>query len=202
MIKQIVFDIGNVMSDFQWREVLESCGFSKEAKEALAHGIFHNPLWLEYDRGVMGDEAVTRAMRESCAGFEKEFDCLYEQHFKELVSERAFAAPLVERLKKNGYGVYILSNYGDTMYRSNAVRFAFLKLVDGGIFSYREKLLKPDPAIYRLLLSRYGLKAEECLFLDDSAENTQGARQVGLEAETVDSEEKIMAALKKHGVAV
>lgn len=201
MIKQVVFDIGNVLTDFQWREVLESCGFSKEAKEALARGIFQNALWLEYDRGVMGDEAVTRALRDNCAGYEKEFDCLYE-HFTDLVAERAYSAPLLKRLKKNGYGVYILSNYGDTMYRSNAVRFAFLKLADGGIFSYQEKLLKPDPDIYRLLLSRYGLKAEECLFLDDMPANTQGARDVGMEAETVNSEETVMAALKKHRVVV
>lgn len=199
MIKQIVFDIGNVLTDFRWRKVLENCGFSEEAEKALAQGVFLNSVWAEYDRGVMGDEAVTAALKKACAGFEREFDVLYE-HFSELVEERPFAEPLVSALKEAGYSVYILSNYGDTMYRCNAVRFAFLKKVDGGIFSYREKVIKPDPAIYRLLLDRYGLKARECLFLDDLEANVRAARDMGMEAETVNSRDTIMAALQSHHI--
>lgn len=201
MLKQIVFDIGNVLTDFQWEWVLKDCGFSAKARQVLADGIFRNPLWEEYDRGVMGDQAVTAALRKNCAGYEKEFDRVFER-FTDLVKERPYSAELVRRLKNRGYGVYILSNYGDTMYRSNAVRFEFLKEVDGAVFSYREKIIKPDPAIYRLLMERFSLKAEETLFLDDRPVNVEGARRTGMKAAVVDSYETIMAALKENGVTV
>ncbi len=201
MIRQVVFDIGNVMSDFQWQNVIDTCGFSAEAAAVLAERIFRDPLWEEYDRGVIGDENVTAALRKNCAGYEKEFDALYE-HFGDLVVEREYAAGLVEELKKNGYQVYVLSNYGDTMYRKNGCYFQFLKLVDGCVFSWQEKLIKPDPKIYQLLLSRFGIKGEETLFLDDRAVNVEAARREGIWAEIADSRETIFAALKMHGIEI
>ncbi len=199
MIRQIVFDIGNVMTDFQWQKVIDSCGFSTEVSQLLADRIFRNPLWEEYDRGIMGDEEVTAALRKSCEGYEKEFDFFYE-HFSELVIERPYAAELVRRLKENGYRVYVLSNYGDTMYQKNGQYFEFLKEMDGCVFSWREKLIKPDSRIYQLLLKRFELKAEETLFLDDRAVNVTAARKEGIRAEVADSYETILAAFDRHGV--
>ncbi|MBQ8638674.1 MAG: HAD family phosphatase [Lachnospiraceae bacterium] len=201
MLKQVIFDIGNVLSDFQWAWVLEDCGFSKEVQEILANGIFCHPLWDEYDRGVMGDDAVTAAVRKNCAGYEKEFDLLYSR-FQELVKERTYSAPLIRKLKEMGLHVYILSNYGETMYQANASRFAFLPEVDGAVFSYREKIMKPDAAIYQCLLERYSLKAEESLFLDDRMVNVEGARAVGIHAELADSYETIRDALKKYQIEI
>ena len=198
MIKNIIFDIGNVLADFCWQKVIDSCGFPAEINRMFGEKIFLSDLWPEYDRGVMGDEAVTKALRARLAGYEREFDLLYT-HFAELVQERDFSASLVKQLKAAGLGVYVLSNYGDTMYHANAEHFRFLPELDGAVFSYREKLLKPDPAIYRLILERFGLTAEECLFLDDSAANTAGAEKLGIHAETVDSEEGIRKALRVWG---
>lgn len=201
MIRQIVFDIGNVMSDFQWKKVIDSLAISQDAKDALAQRVFLGPLWEEYDRGVMGDECVTAALRKNCAGYEAEFELLYE-HYTDLVVERAYAENLVRDLKAGGYGVYVLSNYGDTMYRLNGQYFKFLKLVDGAVFSWQEKLIKPNPAIYQLLLQRFSFLPEETLFLDDRADNVESARNEGIMAETADSYEKILAAFEKHGVRI
>ena len=63
--------------------------------------------------------------------------------------------------------------------------------MDGGIYSYQDRLIKPDPAIFQLLLSRYDLKAQECLFIDDKEENTQAARQLGFHVITLRNPKEI-----------
>lgn len=198
-IRNVVFDIGNVLSDFRWKEAIEDCSFPKETADFLARTVFLGDLWPEYDRGVMGDAKVTALLRERCAGYEREFDELF-RHFGEFVREREYAQPLVAGLRKAGYGVYILSNYGDTMFQSNCRYFRFLPETDGAVFSWLEKRIKPDRRLYEILLERYGLKGEECLFLDDSQANVDGAINAGLCARQAESLEMILQALEDHGI--
>ena len=200
-IRNVVFDIGNVLSDFRWQEAIKDCGFPEETERKLAEAVFEGPLWCEYDRGVMGDEEVTAQIRKRCAGFEREFDLLY-QNFAEFVRERPYAQPLLAALKTAGYHIYILSNYGDTMYRKNCRFFRFLPEADGAVFSYREKLIKPDSRIYEILLSRYDLEPGECLFLDDSAANAEAAKQIGMAAGQADSLDGILRVMKENGIAL
>ena len=199
MIKNVVFDIGNVLTDFRWSAALDGMNFAPEVRAVLEREIFLSPLWNEFDRGVMGDEAVFAAMRKNCGGLDVEFEIVFE-HFQEMVTERTYSEPMIRDLQAKGYGVYILSNYGDTMYNCNAVRFRFLKAVDGAVFSYREKVIKPDPVIYRTLLSRYSLKADECVFIDDRQENVDGAKAVGMDSFRADSEQTIRAGLMERGI--
>ena len=76
----------------------------------------------------------------------------------------------------------------------------FLPLMDGGILSYQEKLIKPDPAIYQLLLARYGLKADECVFLDDTERNVVEAVRQGMAGILFRGREQAEEELKKLGV--
>ena len=55
----------------------------------------------------------------------------------------------------------------------------FLKYMDGAIFSYQYQIIKPDARIYEQLLKNYDLKAQECVFIDDKAENVEAAKAVG-----------------------
>jgi 2-haloacid dehalogenase len=63
-----------------------------------------------------------------------------------------------------------------------------------------EGLLKPEPEIYDLLLTRYGLKADDCIFIDDSQENVQGARAVGMHAIHFVESMDLAAELRRHGI--
>ena len=77
--------------------------------------------------------------------------------------------------------MYLLSNYGKTSFeaaRDNG-RLSFLPLVDGAVISYEIKIVKPEPGIYEALLTKYGLQAKECVFLDDKAENIEAAKALG-----------------------
>jgi len=93
-----------------------------------------------------------------------------------------YAIPWIEDLKSRGYRVYYLSNYSEHLMRANPEVLDFLPHMDGGVFSCYVKLIKPDPLIYRTLLEKYGLQAEECLFIDDREENVAAARELGMQA--------------------
>ena len=84
-------------------------------------------------------------------------------------------------LKAAGYKLYGLTNWSaETFCQVRGKRI--FTILDGIVVSAEEKLLKPDPALYRILLDRWSLRAEECLFVDDNPANVIGARAVGMDA--------------------
>ena len=85
----------------------------------------------------------------------------------------------------------VLSNFPEKMLRDCAEDMIFLKETDGGILSYQEKLIKPMPAIYWTLLDRYGLEAEECVFIDDTSVNIEAARRLGIHGIVFESREQV-----------
>ena len=106
---------------------------------------------------------------------------------------------LVNELYK-GYHIYILSNYSTYMLEKTQDELTFLKYVDGAIFSCQVKQIKPEPAIYQTLLNRYHLDPEKSVFLDDRAENCEGARKEGIHAIQFESFKQAAAELEKLGV--
>ena len=92
--------------------------------------------------------------------------------------------PVTERwlsyIREKGMKMYYLSNYSDEMYCQSEEQLSFLKTFDGGVFSWKEKCMKPDPKIYEILLKRYKIIPEQALFFDDRPENVEGARKVGI----------------------
>lgn len=87
---------------------------------------------------------------------------------------------VVKKLKAAGVGVYYLSNTNDHAFEFMTSTYEVFSYMDGGIASYRDGVIKPSADIFELFLSRYGKKAEECVFVDDMPTNVNGARAVGL----------------------
>ena len=85
----------------------------------------------------------------------------------------------IKDLKNRGYGLYIISNYAEYMFKKTKHKLQFLSYLDGAIFSYQHKVIKPNKVIYEVLLNKYKLKAEECVFIDDRLENVEGAKALG-----------------------
>ena len=88
--------------------------------------------------------------------------------------------------RKRGYGIYIISNLSEDSARSLQARYQLFDELDGAVLSYQERLLKPDPKMFSLLLSRYQLDADACLFLDDAQDNIRAALDAGMNAILVD----------------
>ncbi len=96
---------------------------------------------------------------------------------------------------------YCITNFSGPKFELSQARYPFLKGFDGIIVSGDEKVLKPEPEIYNLLLNRYGLEAEDCIFIDDSQANVEGARAVGMHAIHFVEPMDLAAELRKHGIA-
>lgn len=179
MIRNIVFDIGNVLADYRWKEFLQDKGFDEAMVDRIARASVLNPAWNEIDRGVWSEEEILEEFVKADPEIEEEIRRAFA-NIRGLVTPRGFAIPWIRELKEKGFSVYYLSNFSHKAHVECAEALTFIPFTDGGILSYQEKKIKPDPAIYELLLSRYGLKAEECVFLDDTRKNVEAARECGL----------------------
>ena len=181
MIKNIIFDIGNVLASFRWKDLFSELGFTGEKFERIAAAtVLHPTLWNEFDRSLMSDEEIITGCIRRAPEYEKEIRLLFDTT-ERLVEEFAYSYDWVKGLKEQGYQVYLLSNYGKTSFEAarDKGRLSFLTLVDGGVISYEVQMVKPEPGIYQSLLAKYNLKAEECVFLDDREDNIEMAKKLG-----------------------
>lgn len=199
MIKTVIFDIGNVLAGFDWHTFLEEQGFAEEMIGRLARATVKSEDWKEYDRGCLDDEAMLRLFIENDPEIESEIRRALND-FHSLVTRYDYAIPWIKELKEKGIRVLVLSNFSDKALRECWHALDFLPYVDGGILSFQDKLIKPMPEIYHLILDRYHLKAEECVFLDDVQHNVDGAKSVGLHAFRFESQAQAQEELKKLGV--
>ena len=200
MIRNLIFDIGNVLTDFRWKEFLQDKGFDEEMIARIAAASVQNPLWCEFDRGTWTEEELMQAFVKEAPQLEKELHLAYDD-IHGMVTPREYAIPWLQELKSKGYGVYYLSNFSKKAEVECSVCLNFLPYMDGGILSYQEKLIKPDPAIYTLLLERYGLMAEESVFLDDTLANVEAARKLGIHGIWFQTKEQAEEELKRLGVS-
>ena len=199
MIRNLIFVIGNVLTDFRWKEFLQDKGFDEEMISRIAAASVQNPLWCEFDRGTLSEEEMMQAFVKEAPQLEKELHLAYDD-IHGMVTPRAYAIPWLQELKSKGYGVYYLSNFSKKAEVECSECLSFLPYMDGGILSYQEKLIKPDPAIYTLLLGRYGLVAEESVFLDDTLANVEAARKLGIYGIWFQTKEQAEEELRKLGV--
>ncbi|MCQ2506950.1 MAG: HAD family phosphatase [Lachnospiraceae bacterium] len=183
-IKNIVLDIGNVLGHFCWEKVFtDIMGIKGEEFERLADCTVRSDMWSELDKSLLSDEQVM----ENCIKLDKSQEKNIREfftHLGEVVIDFDYSRKWINELKQEGFKVYILSNYGKTSFTSCRERgnLSFIEDVDGAVISYEVKLCKPDVEIYEALLSKYDLKAEECLFFDDLIKNVEGARKAGMKA--------------------
>ncbi len=196
MIKTIIFDIGNVLADFNYTGCFKHYTSDEETYYKMVQATVMSPVWNEFDKGVWSDEEILQGFIDNDASIERELRNMF-MNLKDIIRQRDYAIPWIQELKQRGYQVFVLSNFPKRIYeihREDEMRF--MEVVDGGILSYREQLVKPDPKIYHLLMKRYHLAPEECLFMDDRKENVLAARKVGWHAIQFFTKEKAVEELE------
>ena len=180
MINTVIFDIGMVLVYFRWRELFTDLGFEGEKFDKIAQATVHNPWWNEFDKGEMTVEEIIDKYALSVPEYKEDIAKIYD-HKEEFIVLYDYTIPWIRELKERGYKVYILSNWSEPVYEANKdTHLSFLKEVDGGIMSFREKMIKPNQEIYRLLCDRYHINPEEAVFLDDNKANIDAALAFGL----------------------
>ncbi|NCB05893.1 MAG: hypothetical protein EOM69_10295 [Clostridia bacterium] len=181
-VDTVVFDIGNVLVTFGPDEMLGAMYPDDEAMRArLKRAMFASPYWVMLDRGTILREEAARLM----AGGDETFRRRIMEALGQFVTHKRAVqggVRVLRRCKEQGKRVLLLSNYGTESYGEITKKFDFFSLLDGGIISAYEKMVKPEREIYALLLSRYGLDGSRTLFLDDMAMNVEAALNAGLQS--------------------
>ncbi|MCX4268232.1 MAG: HAD family phosphatase [Lachnospiraceae bacterium] len=177
MIRTVVFDLGKVLVEFHPIEGMKKLGFSKEVMERFQSNIFSG-LWEQCDAKPIGKEEIRDLFKRAVPGLEREVDFLWD-HITVVTGVYDYSHQWILDLKRRGYQVFILSNYGQQAFEANAKVYPFLKDVDGMVISYQVEMVKPNPKIYQYLAEKYQIKPEEAVFLDDRKENVDGAAACG-----------------------
>lgn len=179
MIKNIVFDIGNVLAGFVWEEFYHSFGYPEEIFEKLADATVRSPFWNEMDRGKLSDEELLEGFIKNDPSIEKEIREVFE-NVEGIIQRYDYAIPWIRELKEKGYHIYVISNFSQKAHEECKKALDFLEEIDGGILSFQVKMIKPAPEIYQLLCNKYHLEAGECVFIDDLPRNVEAARKEGM----------------------
>ena len=205
-IKNIIFDIGNVILHFDLEKVLPHFAKTEEEWNFLIQEVVHSPEWLLYslvDTGFLSREQAVAIVEDRT---NHKNDKLIEEfwyHYNEysFIDEKVLL--LLKNLKKKGYSIYLLSNINEHTFISIQDSELF-KIVDGYVFSYLEHQVKPYESFYLTLLDRFKLKSNECLFIDDNKKNVETARDLGMIGEVVtpDSYSSVYDVLEKNKIDV
>jgi putative hydrolase of the HAD superfamily len=179
MIKNIIFDMGNVLIRFDRKLFLDRLEVSDADKEVLLREVFASVDWAHMDRGTKTEAMALESMKARLPqGLHAAAEELTLRWDEPLIPIDGMYE-LVEELKEKGYGIYLLSN---ASYRQHEYwpRIPASRFFDGTLISADEHVVKPQPEIYQLCMERFGLKAEESFFIDDMAHNVEGALFCGL----------------------
>lgn len=180
MIRNVVFDMGQVLIHWNPHLLLTPFHLTPGEEDAVIRELFQSVEWVRLDRGTITEEGAVRAVCERLP--ETLHTCVREVvtrwHARTLEPMEGMA-DLLRELKEKGMHIYLLSN-ANLKLRSYFPRIPGSECFDGLMVSAEEKLVKPNPDIFRALLERFGLEAERCFFVDDSPSNVEGAMGVGL----------------------
>lgn len=182
MIKNIVFDMGNVLLRYDPEVPLALFCRTPEEKEAVRTELFGGQEWVAGDLGTMTQEEKYESIKkripeEMHTSLRR---CVYEWSVCMKPISGAFS--FCEYAKKKGYRLFILSNASSEFYEYFP-EFAPLSYFDGIVVSSDIHIIKPEEGIYRYLLDTYGLLPGECLFIDDMEANVKAARRMGMQGE-------------------
>lgn len=184
MTNTIIFDLGKVLVNWDWERYLDSFSYDLKTRNAIAEAVFTNPDWAYGDTGLVTPEEWLLLFIENAPEYEAQIREVYER-LEETIYPYSYTLDLIQMYYEKGYRMFFLSNYSEYLYEKSKDRLSFIEAFDGGIFSYREKCIKPDEKIYRLLFERYNIVPEETIFYDDNEDNINKAKELGLDRKSV-----------------
>ncbi len=200
LYKNIIFDLGGVVVDFNPREFLVDHFMNEKLEDALYAITFASEEWLQIDAGLLSREEGERIMRQKGEEMHRAFEVnVILDDWYDMLRTKDDTLQLMKRLKKRGYGIFYLSNISHDVLAMLRQR-KFWKLFDGGVASCEARVTKPDPRIYQALLKRYGLSATESIFVDDNKNNALAAEQVSITGVHFKNVRTLQRALIAYGI--
>ena len=201
MNKTIVFDLGGVLIDWNPRYLFASYFETEDSMEYFLNNICTMEWNEEQDAGRSIQQA-NELLIHQFPEYTTEIEAYYAQWETMLGGQIDETVEILKHLREKHDNVYALTNWSAETFPVAKKRFSFLSWFDGILVSGEENLKKPDPKIYQLLIQRFDLKAENCLFIDDSQKNVDAAIKEGISSIRYTSPDQLKDQLNQHGINI
>lgn len=204
MIKNIIFDIGNVILNFNLSYILPKFTENEEEQKFIMENIINSPEWLGYaliDTGYLTKADAIEIVKDRTNHQKDELIDNFWNHYIEYSFVDTKVLELIQKLKENNYKIYLLSNINQYVY--NFIKPSGLfELVDGYVLSHQVHKIKPHEDIYKTLIEKYNLIPSESLFIDDNKANVDTANKIGLIGKQVipDNYSSLIEVLKQNNI--
>lgn len=200
MYKNIIFDFGGVVVQFNPRDFLMDHFMNKHAEEIVYELTFGSQEWQDMDRGILTREEGNAAMLENAARVNRVFEVqTVIEEWPSILRTKELTIRTMKKLKAAGYRLYYLSNIPSDIMDMLRQREWF-SLFDGGVASCDVHLCKPEPAIYTTLMQTCNLAYDESIFIDDSKVNAQAAYNLGITGILYKNPKSFERALRACGI--
>ena len=200
-IKNVVFDIGNVVVRWAPLEIIRLTFGDNNAVEEKAKSIFQSETWFRLNKGQITENDAKAQYKDALGLTELECERLF-YYVKQTQILIHGSVDLIKRCKSAGLNVLALTDNVHEIVSHLKNTYTFWELFDGAIVSADVGLLKPQPEIYQTLLSQYDLKASQTVFIDDMPHNVKGAESVGIAAIQFANVSQCEQALRSLGVQI
>lgn len=180
MIKNLIFDFGKVLVDYDFFHTIRRYFKSDEDLQEFATLFTSLDFLNRCDREDIPFFDLIQESQQKYPKFEFQLQKFYEEYVQFVTGEIPGMKDLLVKLRQEGFRLYGLTNWCSKVHEVMQ-HWEILRMLDGVVISSDEKLIKPDAAIYLRLCEKFGLNAEECLFTDDRVTNVEGAQKVGMQ---------------------
>jgi 2-haloacid dehalogenase len=200
VIKNIIFDFGNVFLEWNPRRIFRQIMPDVEV-ETFMQTVWRDEWNGNLDSGInfVENERILLAKYPQ----HKEYILYFLQHWYDSLSEEnPESVALLTDVQKAGYPTFGLSNWPKETFPPTIIKHPFFKTLNGIVLSGEERVCKPDPKIYQILLERYRLIPGECVFIDDRQENLDTAKNLGIETILFQTAKQVREELKSKGIRI
>ncbi|AWI06444.1 HAD family hydrolase [Clostridium drakei] len=201
MYKNIIFDLGNVLLNFKPKEYLKAKITEINKVSEIYKEIFQSEQWEMLDRGTITEEDAINIIIKKSIKNEELIKIAFENWY-ELLTPIEDSIKVLRELKSEGYKIYFLSNFHLLAFEYVTNKYDFFKLFDGGIVSYKEKLLKPEEKIYKRIIDEYDIEPKKSIFIDDVESNVEYARKLNFGAILFKNPKDLRGKLKSYNVYI
>ncbi len=178
MIKNIVFDIGNVLLNFKPREYMKLLRFDEQTIDIIEHMIFKSNWWSEIDKGTITTKELAQILIKENPNYKESIKKVLNENWVEIHTQKEDSIDFLKDLKTKGLNIYLLSNCSKEAHNF-IMQYDFTKLIDGGVYSYELNICKPEKEIYQHLIKKFNINPEESIFIDDNEVNVKTSCELG-----------------------
>lgn len=193
MIKNYIFDFGNVLAEFYPDKLTAPFVYDEETKKYISEIVFDRVYWDKLDQGSITDDEVREGMRSRVPAELGDVACMVYDNWVNTLTPVKDMEQLIFDIRKTDKKLYLLSNISigfAECYKNVKWIKELFDCFDGLVFSGVIGMVKPDRDIFEYLMKSFNLKANECLFIDDSKKNIDGAKKVGIDGYLFDGDAK------------